>query len=100
MNEAFQVSKCQVSAARSLAKAEEPVESVELHAFGDASGIGVSTAVYAVIQQPTRVSSRLVAAKSRLAKKGLTIPRLELVSGHMDTNLVKQCQRVPRRISR
>ena len=29
-----------------------------------------------------------MAAKSRLAKKGLTIPRLELVSGHMATNLV------------
>ena len=27
-------------------------------------------------------------AKSRLAKKGLTIPRLELVSGHMVTNLL------------
>ena len=79
---------CQVSAPRRLAKAEEPIESVELHAFGDASGIGDSAAVYAVIQQPTTVSSGLVAAKSRLAKKGLTIPRLELVSGHMATNLV------------
>ena len=79
---------CQVSAPRSLAKAEEPIESVELYAFGDSSGIGVSAAVYAVIQQPTRVTSGLVAAKSRLAKKRLTIPRLELVSGHMATNLV------------
>ena len=61
---------------------------MELHAFGDASGIGVWAAVYAVIQQPTTVSSGLVAAKSRLAKKGLTIPRHELVSGHMATNLV------------
>jgi hypothetical protein len=48
----------------------------------------VAAAVYAVIQQPSRVSSGLVAAKSRLAKKVLTIPRLELVSGHMATNLV------------
>ena len=79
---------CQVSIPRSLAKPEEPIESVELHAFGDASGIGVSAAIYAVIQQPSRVDSGLVAAKSRLAKKGLTIPRLELVSGHMATNLV------------
>ena len=30
----------------------------------------------------------LVAAKARLAKQGLTIPRLELVSGHMTVNLI------------
>ena len=37
---------CQVSTPRSLAKAEEPIESVELRAFRDASGIGVPAAVY------------------------------------------------------
>ena len=31
---------------RSLAKAEEPIESTDLHGFGDANGIGVSAAVY------------------------------------------------------
>ena len=30
----------------------------------------------------------LVTAKARLAKQGLSIPRLELVSGHMATNLI------------
>ena len=30
-----------VSVPRSLAKPEEPIQSIELHAFGDASGIGV-----------------------------------------------------------
>ena len=79
---------CQVTVPRSLAKPEEPIKSIELHAFGDASGIGVSAAVYAIVQQPSSVSSGLVTAKSRLAKKGLTIPSLELVSGHMATNLV------------
>ena len=79
---------CQVTVQRSLAKPEEPIKSIELHAFGDASAIGVSAAVYAIVQQPSSVSSGLVTAKSRLAKKGLTIPRLELVSGHMATNLV------------
>ena len=33
-------------------------------------------------------SQGLVTAKSRLAKKGLTIPRLKLVAGHMTPNLV------------
>ena len=35
------------------------------------------------------VSRGLLAAKSRLAKKGLTIPRLELVSAHMAANLAE-----------
>lgn len=30
----------------------------------------------------------LVAAKARLAKQGVTIPRLELVAGHMTVNLL------------
>ena len=49
---------------------------------------GVSTAAYAVTHQPSGVSQRLVTAKLRLAKKGLTIPRLELVAGHMAANRV------------
>ena len=35
------------------------------------------------------MSKGLIAAKSRLAKKNLTIPRLELVSAHMAANLVE-----------
>ena len=77
-----------VTVPRSLAKAEEPIESIDLPGFGDASGIGVSAAVYATVRQPSGVASGLMTAKSRLAKKGLTIPRLELVSGHMVTNLL------------
>ena len=61
---------------------------MELHTFGDASGSGISAVVYAVVKQPSGVSVGLVAAKSRLAKKNLTIPRLKLVSGHMAANLV------------
>ena len=46
-----------------------------------------STAVYAVIQQSSGTTQRLVAARGRLAKQGLTVPRLELISAHMTTNL-------------
>ena len=56
--------------------------------MGGASGQGVSAAVYGVISQPSGDSVGLIAAKARLAKQGLTIPRLELVSGHMATNLI------------
>jgi len=66
----------------------EPVLSLELHAFGDASTKGVGAAVYAIVQQSSGTTQPLVAATGRLAKHGLTVPRLELVSAHMVTNLV------------
>ena len=73
---------------RSLVKHQEEIEAIDLHAFGDASGRGVSSVVYAVTEQPSGTNQGIVASKSRLAKKGLTIPRLELVAGHMSTNLL------------
>ena len=41
-----------VTVPRSLTKTEEPIESIHLHGFGDASGMGVSAAVYATVRQP------------------------------------------------
>ena len=66
----------------------EPVRSLELRAFGDVGKQGVGTAVYAVIQQSSGTTQSLVAARGRLAKQGLIVPRLELISAHMATNLV------------
>ncbi|XP_068708042.1 uncharacterized protein [Montipora foliosa] len=77
-----------VEVARSIAQHQEEITSINHHAFGDSSSQGVSAAVYAVTYQPTVVSQGLVTAKSRLAKKGLAIPKLELVLGHMAANLV------------
>ena len=73
---------------RSIPTFQEDIESIVLHAFGDASGKGVAAVVYAVVNQPSGTTQDLVAAKARLAKHGLTIPRLELVSAHMASNLV------------
>ena len=44
--------------------------------------------VHAVVKQRSGVNTGLVATKARLAKQGLTIPRLELVSAHMATNVI------------
>ena len=77
-----------VTVPRSLAAHQEDIQAIELHAFGDASGKGVAAAVYAVVVQEKGVNQGLVASRARLAKKGLTIPRLELVSGHMAVNLL------------
>ena len=73
---------------RAIVDYREPVDELELHAFGDASTQGVGAAVYSIVRQQSGVTQRLVAGKGRLAKQGLTIPRLELVSAHMATNLV------------
>ena len=62
--------------------------SAELHVFGDASTYGVGAAVYSVVRQEDGITQTLVAEKARLAKRELTVPRLELVSAHMATNLV------------
>ena len=44
--------------------------------------------MYAVVSQPSGNSVGLVAAKARLSKQGLIIPRLELVSGNMAMNVI------------
>ena len=73
---------------RSIVQHREEISSINLHAFGDVSSQGLSVAVYAVTLQPSGISQGLEAARSRLAKKGFTIPRIELVAGHMATNLL------------
>jgi transposase InsO family protein len=73
---------------RPLTPFHQPVTTLHLHAFGDASKDGVAAAVYAVVEQASGTTQGLVCSKSRLAKKNLTIPRLELVAGHMAANLV------------
>ena len=65
---------------------------ITFHAFGDASKVGVSAAVYAVVEQEQRKTQGLVCSKSRLTKKNLTIPRLELVAGHMKVNLAMKVE--------
>lgn len=51
-----------------------------------------SQGVYAVVHQYQGITQQLVNAKSRLAKKNLTITRLELVAGHMAVNLTTNVQ--------
>ncbi|XP_028394878.1 uncharacterized protein LOC114519022 [Dendronephthya gigantea] len=59
-----------------------------LHGFADASLLGCCAVIYAVIKQTGKVSQGFLISKARLAKRDLTIPRLELVSCHMLSNLL------------
>ena len=72
---------------RALVQYQEPINSISLHVLGDASGVGVAAAAFTVVSQPSGVTQGIVAAKARLAKQGLTIPRRELVACHMATNM-------------
>ena len=67
----------------------EKIEAIDFHVFSDESIIGTAVALYAVIYQSSGTSQGLVAAKSRLSKKYLTIPRLELVAMYVAANLCK-----------
>ena len=78
----------QIAVSRALADHREPIQAIQLHGFGNASSCGVGAAVYAVVKQESGTTQRLVAAKARLPKQGLTIPRLELISALMVTNLL------------
>ena len=79
----------QVSVPRPVTAFQEAIDAIDLHAFGDTSGTGTAAALYAVVYQASGSNQRLLAAKVGLAKKGLTIPRLELVSAHMAANLAE-----------
>ena len=62
-----------------------------MHGFGDASSNGVRAVVHAVVKQEDGIAQG-VCSKSRIAKRNLTIPRLELISGHMTVNLATNVQ--------
>ena len=53
---------------RPVAPFQQPVQSVELHTFGDASMDGVGAVVYLVVRQESSITTSLVAAKSCLTK--------------------------------
>ena len=82
-----------ISITRSLVRKLEEIDAIDFHSFGDASNNEVSAVVHAVVHQETDVNQGSVAAKARLAKKSLTIPRKELVAGHMSANLVRNVKK-------
>ena len=79
----------EIEVPRAITKHAEGVESIVLHGFSDASKQGISAAVYAIVNQNTGSNAGLLVAKSRLAKKDLSIPRLELVAGHLLANMLE-----------
>ena len=73
---------------RSIPSKRENITTIELHEFSDASGQGCSAVIYAVVKQGGNTNQGILVSKSRLAKRDLTIPRLELGICHMVANLL------------
>ena len=74
---------------RSVALNKESITAVDLHVFGNASIVASCAVVYAVVHQSSVRNQGLVVSKSHISKKNLTIPRLELLSAHMASNLTE-----------
>ena len=74
---------------RLVALNKESITAVDFHIFGDASIVASFPVVYAVVHQPSVTKQGLGVSKSRISKKNLTIPRLELASAHMTLNLIE-----------
>lgn len=71
-----------ISIPRSVVNAS--LTKMTLHNFSDASKLAVSVAIYIVVSShnTTPIKQNLLVAKSRIAPKNLSIPRLELVAAH------------------
>ena len=78
---------------RSISKGVRRNKAVHLHVFADASNIACSAATIAVVEGDTGVVKGLLTSKSRISKQNTTIPRLELVSGQMAANMVRNLWR-------
>ena len=74
---------------RSISREIRNVKVIHLHLFADASNIACSAVTIAVIEHSTGVVKGLLTSKSRISKRNTSIARLELVSGQMAANMVK-----------
>ena len=78
----------EIAIPRCLPNFREPIQSITLHGFGDASKKAISATLYVVVKQKSGTTQGLLTAKTRLAKKESTIPRSELVAAHMTLNMI------------
>ena len=77
----------------SLTKDAKTIKAVHLHTIADASKTASATATIAVIEHETGRVMGSLTTNSRIAKISTSIARLELFSGHMGSNLIKNlCQ--------
>ena len=74
---------------RSIKRSIGKTKAIQLHIFADASTLACCAVAIAVVETSTGVVKGLLASKSRISKRDTSIPRLELVSGHMAANMAR-----------
>ena len=78
-----------VKVPRSVGRNLHKLRKIDLNVFADASNIACSAVTVAVIENSSGVVKGLLTSKSRISKRNTTIARLELVSGQMAANMVR-----------
>ena len=84
---------------RSVTRGVGRIQAVHLHVFADASNIACSAVTIAVVAGETGVVKGLLTSKSRVSKWNTSIARLELVSGQMAANMVRNLHKALKRWS-
>ena len=77
-----------INVPRSLIKDCKKVKAVHIHQFSDASEIACSMVSIAVKDHDTDKVMGLLTSKCRIAKRNTSMPRLELIGGHMSANMI------------
>ena len=78
-----------VNLPRSIVEDNSKIKGVQLHVFANTSNTACSAATVAVVDHSTGFVNRLLTSMSRILKCNKTIAMLELVSGQMAANMVK-----------
>ncbi|XP_068690319.1 uncharacterized protein [Montipora foliosa] len=81
-----------VKVPRSLVRQCNKLKSIDLHLFADASSLACSATTIALVKQDTGTVQGLLTSKSRISERNTTMPRLELVAGHMAANMANNVQ--------
>ena len=78
-----------VKVPRSIVKDMSKIKRVQLHVFVDGSKTACSATTVTVVKHSTGIVKELLTSRSRISRNNTTITRLELVSGQMAANMVK-----------
>ena len=78
-----------ITVPRSIATDIADTKAVHLHVFADASSLACCAATVALVEHESGLIKGLLTSKSRISKRGISIARLELISGHMAANLAR-----------
>ena len=78
-----------ITVPRGIATGIADTKAVDLHVFATASSLACCAATLALVEHESGLIKGLLTSKSRISKRGISIARLELISGHMAASLAR-----------